>query len=91
MFKAIHQKAKQVLFKFNSSLACLSAFTVLTECWSNCRRLTLRAVSSSENAVENDEDLESAMEEFLRKQAEKESGRALCQSASVHRMKLGSS
>lgn len=80
-----------MLFKYNLFLACVS-IAALSQCSQsvglNCRKLTLRAVSSSENAVENDEDLEAAMEEFLRKQAEKESGKALCQSASVHWMKL---
>ena len=38
----------------------------------------MRAVSGSDEAVETEKDLEAAMEEFLRKQAEKESGKNCC-------------
>ena len=39
-----------------------------------CRNLRLRAANGIEQQTENDEDLEKAMEEFLKKQAEAESG-----------------
>ena len=40
----------------------------------HCRRLPPQAVGESGGVTETDEDLEAAMEDFLRKQAEKESG-----------------
>ncbi|BDA42616.1 Ycf3-interacting protein 1, chloroplastic [Coccomyxa sp. Obi] len=45
------------------------------------RRLQVQAVSDSGGLTETDEDLEAAMEDFLRKQAEKESGSLLAQPA----------
>ncbi|CAK0763666.1 hypothetical protein CVIRNUC_003081 [Coccomyxa viridis] len=45
------------------------------------RNLRLRAANGIEQQTENDEDLEKAMEEFLKKQAEAESGSLLAQPA----------
>ncbi len=42
-----------------------------------CRILQLQAANGIEQQTESDEDLEKKMEEFLKTQAEKESGRLL--------------
>ena len=63
---------------------CFASTDAVT--FGTCRTRQLQAANGIEQQTENDEDLEKKMEEFLKAQAEKESGRLLCSDQRSHGM-----